>query len=158
MRATLLLGTFLLALLSLILAMPLASIVNHLLGFEGYSLGRQLALNLAFGLVVLVVLGVPAAAAARKRASRAAARAAALPAQATVVNVKDTPTTSKRRGVRLTLDVALPNGGHKRVVSDTWLVHKADYARLQPGTVLDVMLDPTRAEHVFPNRDWLAEQ
>ncbi len=154
---TVLLGAVLLAVLSLILAMPVASITNHLLGPASYSLGRQLALNAGLGAVIMTLIGLPLLLAARRRTTRSAARAMAVPVLATVVALKEEAVASKRTGLRLTLDMVLPGGARQQVVSPAWLVRKPDLPRVQPGQQLEVLVDPSRPEHVFPNSDWLAE-
>jgi hypothetical protein len=157
MRGNFLLATLLLALLSLALAMPFAWLTNHLLGFEGFSIARGLWLNLAFGALILLFIGVPLANAYRRRVARNLARPSALPTQATVVSVNEVPVQSKRLGVRMTLDVSMPGGGTQRLESGLWLVRKVDRPRLASGASLDVKVDPARPQHVFPNCDWLAE-
>lgn len=156
-RNDVLLGTALIAALSLILAMPFAAMANQFLGFEGFSTWRFVWLELSLGALIMVAIGAPLAARARQRLARDQARKTAVPTQATLRSVREEPVKSRRVGVRLTLEVGLPGGGQRRVLSPTWLVGKVDRPRLVPGAVLDVKHDPARPEHVFPNCDWLFE-
>src|SRR3712207_2711159 len=98
MRNQTLIGTIIIAVFSLILAMPVAALANHMLGFEGFSIGRFVWLNLSLGALVMVALGVPIAAAVRRRQVRAAARVGAVPTRAKVISVREVPVQSKRIG------------------------------------------------------------
>ena len=112
--------------------------------FIGFAAGGWLAGVFVVGLIALFVGAFGNAYAPEVRRSKLSGSGAGIPAQATIVSLAETGwTVQSNYGIaKALLQVEPPDGGKPYEVTTRIMMNRFDYAAYQPGTRIDVLVDP----------------